>query len=273
MALKLKGCVVLIEIWTEEILGYNPQISEEVPGLIPYLIESRKPCGAVIIFPGGGYKVRVAHEKECIARWINSMGLAAFILEYRVAPYRHPVPLLDAKRAVRYLRYNAEKYNIDPGRIGIIGFSAGGHLASALGTDFDYGVAEADNPVERISSRPDLMILGYPVITFGEYRNYGSMINLLGENPDEELITATSTENNVTKDTPPTFLWHTADDSVVPVQNSLIFAEELSKQNVPYSLHVFQKGPHGMALASDDPEVSKWTQLCEQWMGSIGFLK
>jgi acetyl esterase/lipase len=152
-----------------------------------------------------------------------------------------------------------------------MGFSAGGHLASTVGTHFDDGRADAEDPVDRMSCRPDAMILCYPVITFGEYRHHGSMINLIGENPSDELIKLLSNELHVTPDTPPTFLWHTADDQAVPVQNSLLFAEALRRCGVPFELHIYPHGRHGLGLALGEPSVSSWTELCARWLKNLGF--
>lgn len=262
----------MISLWEEkDIPGFDPELSEHIPAIIPYVIDTQKPTGAVIVFPGGGYSHRAYHEGEPVALWLNSIGISAFVLEYRVSPYRYPYPLLDAKRAIRYVRYHAKEWNIDPDRIGVLGFSAGGHLASTVGTHFDLGDANSDDPIERISCRPDAMILCYPVISFGEFRHDGSMRSLLGDNPSQDMITLLSNETQVTADTPPTFLWHTANDSGVPVENSLLFASALSKNKVPFELHVFPDGRHGLGLAQEHPQVKVWTKLCEKWLKSIGF--
>jgi acetyl esterase/lipase len=224
------------------------------------------------VFPGGGYRIRANHEGELVAMWLNSIGISAFVLNYRVAPYKHPYPLEDAKRAIRYVRYNAEKWNIDPEKVGILGFSAGGHLASTVGTHFDLGNRLAEDPIERISSRPDAMVLCYPVITFGEKSEPGTIFHLIGEKYSEDLRRLLSNEIHVSKDTPPIFLWHTANDNVVPVDNSIMFANSLAKYCINYELHIFSDGPHGMGLAKDNPYVSKWTLLCESWLRSINFI-
>lgn len=263
----------MIRLWEKEIPGFMSELNGEIPCMVPYLLKTANKNGAVIVVPGGGYEHRAPHEAEPVALWLNSIGLSAFVLHYRVAPYRHPYPMLDAQRAIRLVRYNAEKWNVDSEKIGILGFSAGGHLASTVGTHFDEGDENSEDPVDRMSSRPDAMILCYPVISFGDYRHDGSMINLIGPNPPEDLRISLSNEMHVSGNTPPTFLWHTADDAGVPVENSLMFASALSRHKVDYELHVFPSGAHGLGLAESHPVVSAWTGLCEKWLISIGFLK
>lgn len=263
----------MIKLWDGGTPGFNPEIKQDFPSIKPYIINSAAPCGAVIVCPGGGYSHKAAHEGEPIALWLNSIGLSAFVLNYRVAPYKHPYPLKDAQRAIRYVRYNASEWNINPNQIGILGFSAGGHLASTAGTHFDEGDTNAQDPIDTVSSRPDAMVLCYPVISFGEYGHKGSMVNLLGEKPDEALKYSLSNENSVSNNTPPAFLWHTADDQSVNVENSLMFSSSLKKHEVPFELHVFPHGRHGLGLAQELPDVSMWTALCEKWFRGIGFIK
>ena len=262
-----------IKLWERETPGYNEAFSEEVPSLTPYIIDNGKVNAAVIVFPGGGYSFRAAHEGEPLALWLNSLGISAFVLNYRVAPYKYPYPILDAQRAIRLVRTNASSWNIDPDRIGILGFSAGGHLASSAGTHFDYGCESSEDTIDRSSCRPDAMVLCYPVISFGEYRHNGSMVNLLGENPDEDLRRSFSNENSVSEQTPQTFLWHTANDDCVPVENSLFLAASLSRNKVPYELHIFPEGCHGIGMAEEIPEVGVWVKLCETWLKKIDFYK
>lgn len=260
----------MIRLWDGEIPGYDPNLSDQVPGLRPFIIDSGEMRGAVIVCPGGGYQVLAEHEGEPIARWLNSVGVHAFVLNYRVAPYRHPYPLIDAQRAIRYVRYHASGWNIDPDRIGILGFSAGGHLVSTAGTHWDRGLDSSDS-IDAVSCRPDAMILCYPVISFGEFGHIGSMHNLLGPSPDQALISLLSNETLVAEDTPPAFLWHTADDEAVSVENSLAFAAALSRNRVPFELHVFETGRHGLGLAPDNPDVAVWTDLCADWLRRLGF--
>nr|WP_245629878.1 alpha/beta hydrolase [Domibacillus robiginosus] len=226
---------------------------------------------AMLIFPGGGYARRAFHEGEPVAKWLNRLGTHAFVVQYRTAPYRHPVPLLDASRAIRLVRHHAPSWKVDSERVGVLGFSAGGHLASTLATKYDQGMKGAADPVEQQPSRPDLLVLGYPVITFGEHRHDGSMENLLGAGSSGEQRLFLSNERHVTKETPPSFLWHTADDEPVPVENSLLFAAALSRASVPFDLHIFESGRHGLGLATDHKEASKWTSVCENWLRKQGF--
>lgn len=260
----------MIRLWDGEIPGYDRAFSDQVPGLEPFVLDTSEKRGAVVVCPGGGYHVLAEHEGEPIAKWLNDAGVHAFVLTYRVAPYRHPCPLMDAQRAIRYVRFRSSEWNIDPGRIGILGFSAGGHLASTAGTHWDRGMDSSD-PIDAVSCRPDAMILCYPVISFGDYGHTGSMHNLLGPSPDQTVRISLSNENQVTGETPPAFLWHTADDEVVSVGHSLSFAGALSKNRVPFELHVFETGRHGLGLAPNSPDVAVWADLCADWLKRLGF--
>jgi acetyl esterase/lipase len=243
------------------------------PSLTPYLLEGAGPYSTIIVFPGGGYRARAAHEAEPIACWLNSLGVAALVLNYRVAPFQHPTPLQDAQRAIRLIRYRAEEWRLDPNRVGVLGFSAGGHLVSSAGTHYDQGDPAADDPVERLSSRPDLLVLCYPVITMGQYTHEGSRTALLGEREQNpELVALLSNELQVTEDTPPTFLWHTAKDQAVPVENSLHFAAALAQQGVEFEVHVFEQGPHGLGLAPSYPGAGAWPALCAAWLERRRFI-
>ncbi|HUU12912.1 MAG TPA: alpha/beta hydrolase, partial [Terriglobia bacterium] len=209
-----------------------------------------------------GYQMlAMDHEGRQIARWLNSIGIAAFVLKYRHAPhYHHPAPLTDAKRALRMGRFGAAGFRVAPDAIGIWGFSAGGHLASTLGTHFDAGDANASDPIERVSCRPDFLVLAYPVISFTtEFTHQGSLHNLLGENPDPNLVEQFSNEKQVTKNTPPTFLFHTDEDDGVPAENSVLFYLALRKAGVPAELHIYQHGQHGVGLAPTDQVLSSWS--------------
>ncbi|MCZ8517704.1 alpha/beta hydrolase [Paenibacillus filicis] len=256
-------------LWPEGTPGALGQTEEDKPTLVPYLVEGGGPRAAVIVCPGGGYARRAAHEGEPVARWLNGLGISAFVVHYRVAPYRHPQPWMDAQRAIRTVRHNAEAWNIDPSRVGLLGFSAGGHLASTAGTQFDYG-KEAADPIERLSSRPDLLILCYPVISLTEMAHTGSRDNLLGENAEQEQAKQLSGELLVTEQTPPAFIWHTADDASVPVENALMFAAALRKKQVPFELHVYESGRHGLGLAEEHP-AGAWTEACAAWLTQRGF--
>ena len=242
-----------------------------------YPVPSAGPRGTVIVCPGGGYGVLAAHEAEPIAQWLNRAGLPAFILRYRVAPHHHPAPLQDAARAVRLVRSRAAEFSVKPDKIGILGFSAGGHLVTTLATHFDAGEAKAADPVERASSRPDAVIACYPVTSLQTFYHPGCLANLLGENPSKESLRELSNDLHVTPRTPPTFLWHTADDPVVPIEQSLLYARALDRHGVPFELHVFPHGPHGLGLSEgssyvgESPEVAQWTRLCEVWLAALGF--
>lgn len=266
-----------ILLWPAGAPGALPDQPADLPRITPYLVEGAGPFGCVIVCPGGGYGGRAAHEGEPIARWLNSAGVSAFVLDYRVRPYRHPIPLGDAQRAIRLVRSRAAEFRIDPKRIGILGFSAGGHLAGSAGTIFDDGKPDAADAIDRVSCRPDALILCYAVLSFGEFGHKGSMTNLLGPTPDEQLRQSLCLETRVTPQTPPTFLWHTADDSGVPVENSLLFAMALRKAKVPFALHVFPHGRHGLGLGREDrldpksQEVKQWPAICAEWLRAIGF--
>ncbi|MFC4320006.1 alpha/beta hydrolase [Litchfieldia salsa] len=244
---------------------------EFTPTISPYLVDRNDKHAAVIICPGGGYGHRAHHEGEPVAKWLNSFGISAFVLNYRVSPSKHPSPLADCQRAIRYVRYHANEWNLDKEKIGILGFSAGGHLAASASTLDHINFYDAIDQIDQESSRPDLAILCYPVISFIKHYHQGSMHNLLGEDPTDELRALMSLEQNVSKSTPPTFLWHTADDAAVPVENSLLYALALREQEIPLELHIFPHGRHGLGLAGQDDNVSEWTELCKRWLVKQGF--
>lgn len=264
-------------LWANGAPGAQGTGPDDIPTLTPFVPESAKATGAaMIVCPGGGYGGLADHEGAGYAAWFNEHGITAFVLKYRLGShgYRHPVMLQDAARAMRYVRANAAKWNVDAKRIGIIGSSAGGHLAATLLTHFDAGQPDAADPIERVSSRPDLGILCYPVITMGSFTHEGSKENLLGKNPPPELVELLSNEKQVSKQTPPCFLFHTWEDGAVNVENSMAFAEALHKQGVPFDLHVYQKGGHGMGLGQDAGDATKlhpWTTDCLYWLKVQGF--
>ncbi|HWC17590.1 MAG TPA: alpha/beta hydrolase [Terriglobales bacterium] len=263
-----------ILLWPNGTPGALGQRPEDKPTLRPYLSVTKPTGAAVIVCPGGGYSHLAPHEGEPIAQWLNSIGIKSFVLKYRLGSsgYRHPAMLQDVQRAVRYVRAQANEFAIDPSRIGIIGFSAGGHIASSAGTHFLPGDSKAADPLERVSSRPDLMMLIYPVITMGKFAHVGSRDNLLGKPPAPEFIELMSNEKQVNGQTPPTFLVHTLNDATVPVENSLLFADALRAAGVGFELHVFDNGPsHGYGLAVGDPAVGLWPKLCEIWLKKHGF--
>lgn len=214
------------------------------------------------------------HEGKQVAEWLNGIGITAAVLEYRLGPrYHHPAMLNDAARAVRTVRARAGEWGTDAKRVAVLGFSAGGHLASTVGTHFDAGKPDAADPIERQSSRPDLLILGYPVVALATpYAHQGSRNNLLGPNPPAELVKSLSNETQVTAETPPTFMTLTDEDKGVPAENSLLFAMALRKAKVPLELHIFEKGRHGLGLGGDDPAFKAWPKLCENWLRVHGFL-
>lgn len=261
-----------ILLWNQNVPLLSPGDDENQPTITPYFSNASEASAAIIVLPGGGYARRAPHEGEPVARWLRSLGISAFVADYRVAPYRHPVPLLDASRAVRYVRAHAAAWGIDPNRIGVLGFSAGGHLAATIATHFDDGEADAEDVIDCVSSRPNLAVLCYPVITMqGEHVHGGSRENLLGESPDEALVNHLSNEQTVGPDTPPTFLWHTADDASVPVENCLLFGLSLRRHGVPFELHVYEHGRHGLGILDEEAHVKEWTLACASWLKVRGF--
>ena len=266
-------------LWPDGAPGALGTADQDIPTLTPYFPDPAKATGAaIVICPGGGYGGLAGHEGKNYALWLNDQGVAGFVLKYRLGShgYRHPVMLQDAARAVRLVRARAPDWKLDPKHIGIMGSSAGGHLASTLVTHFDAGQPNAADPIERQSSRPDIGILCYAVITMGEKTHTGSRKNLLGDHPTPEQIQLLSNELQVTKATPPCFLFHTADDGAVPVENSLDFARALRQNGVPLDLHVFQSGRHGIGLGTpeNDPlKMHPWTRACSSWLRTQGFVK
>lgn len=265
-----------VRLWGGDAPGALGQEPADVPTLTFYPAPVGKANGAfVVVCPGGGYSHLADHEGKPVAEWLNRIGVGAAVLKYRLGPrYHHPCMLQDAARAVRTVRSRAAELKIDPKRIGILGFSAGGHLASTALTHHDAGKPDAADPVERVSSRPDFGILIYPVITLQDpYAHKGSRENLLGAHPSADLVESLSNERQVKADTPPVFLAHGADDAGVPVENSLRFAEACRKAGVPVELHVFAHGPHGFGMAARNPTLGAWPGLCAAWMGERGLTK
>ncbi len=268
-----------LPLWEGKAPGALGETPKDIPTLTPYL--SEKPGAAraaVVICPGGGYGALADHEGSHYAKFLNEHGIAAFVLKYRLgsAGYRHPVMLNDAARAVRMVRARATEWNIDTAKVGIMGSSAGGHLASTLLTHFDSGNAEAADPIDRQSSRADLGVLCYAVITMGEFTHQGSKKNLLGENPSAELVTLLSNELQVKANTPPCFIWHTWEDKAVPIENSMQFASALQKNKVPFDLHIYQKGNHGIGLGAkqkDSAAKHPWTADLVFWLKTQGWVQ
>jgi acetyl esterase/lipase len=266
-----------IPLWPNGAPGALGTSTNDIPTLTPYLCASNATGAAMVICPGGGYSHLAPHEGNDYALWLNQHGISCFVLKYRLGSsgYRHPAMLNDATRAVRWVRAHADDYKINPHRVGIMGSSAGGHLAATLLTHFDSGNPKSDDVVERQSSRPDLGVLCYPVITMGRFAHQGSKDNLLGKNPSPELVTLLSDELQVTANTPPCFIWSTEEDKTVPVENSLMFAEALRKNHVPFDLHIYQKGQHGLGLKDKPPfaHPHPWAADCLFWLTAQGFLK
>lgn len=229
---------------------------------------------AIVVCPGGGYMNLADHEGAPVAQWLATLGITAALLRYRLGPRaRHPAMLQDAQRAVRTVRAHAARWNVDAGRIGILGFSAGGHLASTAATHFDAGDPGAADPVERVSSRPDLAVLIYPVITLeGPFAHAGSRANLLGEEPGEDLVRMLSSDQQVSSATPPMFLVHGSADAGVPCENSLLMAGALSRARVPFELHIYEGGAHGFGMQPTARGVSPWTERCAEWLLARGFI-
>ncbi len=265
-----------LPLWPEGAPGAKGKEAKDIPTVTVYLPDSKQPTAAVVICPGGGYgHLAMDHEGHQVARWLKSLGVAGIILKYRIAPhYRHPSPMQDAQRALRFVRFHAKQWNIDPERVGILGFSAGGHLASTAATHFDGGNKDAKDPIDRRSCRPDFALLCYPVITFSDpFTHGGSRRNLLGNDPDPKLVELLSNEKQITKETPPTFLVHTNEDKAVPPENSILFYNGLRKAGVPAELHIFEKGRHGLGLGQKGMAFSHWPRLCEAWLKARGILQ
>jgi acetyl esterase/lipase len=260
-----------IKLWPEGAPGALGTDAKDIPTLTPYIAPNAQPNGGtIVILPGGGYVNLAAHEGDGFAQFFMARGVTTFVLKYRLgnAGYHHPIELGDAARAIRWVRANAAKYNIDPAKVGIMGSSAGGHLASTLSTHFDAGDANAKDPIDKLSSRPDFAILCYPVITMGEKTHAGSKNALLGQNPSPELVAELSNELKVTDKTPPTFIWAGVNDRTVPIENTLMYAAALQKNNVPYELHVYENAPHGIGLGNRSApfQFHPWTADLLNWL-------
>jgi len=267
-----------IPLWPDGAPGALGTNTTDIPTLTPYFPDDTNTTGAaMVICPGGGYAHLAPHEGNDYALWLNQHGVTCFVLKYRLGSsgYHHPAMLNDAARAVRWVRAHADEYKIDAKRVGIMGSSAGGHLTATLMTHFDAGDTNASDVIERQSSRPDLGILCYAVISMGEFAHKGSRDNLLGKNPSPELVQLLSNELQVTTNTPPCFLWTTFEDKTVPMENTMLFAEALRKNHVPFALHVYQKGAHGMGLKDKPPFANPhpWANDCLFWLKEENFVK
>ncbi|MDQ0076149.1 alpha/beta hydrolase [Arthrobacter oryzae] len=235
--------------------------------VIPANGEPLRESPAMLVLPGGGYERHADHEAEPVAGWLASLGIHAFVLRYRVAPHRHPAPLQDAKAALAWIRTGRHGLAVNRSRVGVLGFSAGGHLAATLAAGIPSGEESLDVP----GSRPDLSILCYPVLSFEAAVHQGSINNLLGASPSKEILAGLSAELTVTGDTPPAFIWHTFDDGAVDVEHSLRYALALRHAAVPAELHVYPHGRHGLGLAAGVPGVERWTELCATWLAGRGW--
>ncbi|HET7696033.1 MAG TPA: alpha/beta hydrolase [Vicinamibacterales bacterium] len=267
----------LLPLWPGGAPGAQGAADSDVPAITVYLPRTMAPgTPAMIVCPGGGYGGLAAnHEGRQVANFLNSLGMAAFVLRYRLGPkYHHPIQLGDAQRAIRTVRAKAAEWRIDPARIGIMGFSAGGHLAMTASTLFDAGATDAPDPIDRAGSRPDFAVLGYPVISMtASWTHQGSKRNLLGDAPDADVASKLSGEKAVTKDTPPTFIFQTNQDTAVPAENSVHYYLALRQAGVPAEMHIFERGPHGVGLANNDPALSAWSNLLANWLRGRGAIK
>ncbi|WP_419194653.1 alpha/beta hydrolase [Novipirellula herctigrandis] len=268
-------------LWPAGVPGARFTDQGDVPQLIIKLVESDTPTSAIVILPGGGYGGHaMGHEGHDIADWFASMGISSAICTYRLRGagnggegYGHPAPMHDAQRAIQTLRSRASELNINANAIGVIGFSAGGHLASTVSTHFAPVNDQSDDPIARVSSRPDFAILCYGVLTMGTpYTHHGSQRNLLGAEPDPRLVSSLNNATQVTGDTPPTFLFHTAKDQAVPVENSLQYYRSCVEASVPVEMHLFNDGRHGLGMAANVQGASQWPGLCRNWLKGLGMI-
>ena len=261
----------MFKLWENGTPLFDKNIPQEEPTITPYLVESDKPTGAVIVFPGGSYWIRAEHEGEPIAKMFNKAGISAFVLNYRLTPYNYPAELYDEQRAIRFVRHNAKKFNINPEKIGVLGFSAGGHLAVMAMQQWDLGKPDGDE-IDKLSCRPDAAILCYPVVSLlpEEFGSAGCRNNLLGSK-FIHLVKELSGQYSVEKNDPPVFIWHTADDKAVHVNNSLNLALKLRENEIPFELHIFPHGEHGLGLAENDDIVSQWAPLACKWLKKMEF--
>ncbi len=262
-------------LWANGAPGALGTADEDRPTLTIFRTTLRPNGTAVIIAPGGGYShLSMNNEGRQVAAWFIAMGVTAFVLKYRLGPrYHHPIELGDAQRAIRLVRSRAAEFGISPGRIGMMGFSAGGHLTATAGTLFDDGMANAADPVDRLGSRPDFLILAYAVISFDPaIAHKGSVQMLVGDAPDQKLRDELSPELHVTAKTPPTVLFGTNADTTVPTENSVRFYLALRKAKVPAEMHFFENGAHGGGLWLSDPALSLWPELLANWLRGRGLL-
>ena len=250
-----------MQLWTENMPYYDSNI-KFIPYLTPYIVEGARL--GIVVCPGGAYEGISAHEGEPYAKWLNSIGVSAIVLEYRVAPYKAPAEACDVQRAMRVARKELAQHGAQ--KIGVMGSSAGSHLAATASVHYDKSFYEPQDEIDEISARPDFTILCYPVIDMYEFRHDGSRINLIGKTPKKNEKDFYSLYMHVTDDTPPAFLWHTANHQVVPAENSMLYAMALSEHNIPYELHIYPDGSHGLGLAENNPYVSQWSEALKRWL-------
>jgi len=289
IAMLLSGCLSVcgaerptapFRLWEGDAPSALGKEDKDIPTLTPYWAAPEKANGAVVIvFPGGGYRNLAAHEAEPFAKWLNTQGITAFVLKYRLYPsgYKLPAIFSDAQRAVRTVRTRAKDWQLDPARIGVIGSSAGGHLAAVLSTQFDAGKPADPDEIERASSRPDFTILCYGFILFDQktMTDPARREMALGANATDEQGYFFAPARNVRADTPPCFVWQTVEDDKVTVDNALTFANALHTAKIPFDLHLYEKGKHGIGVGTKDPDPEKmhpWTRACVDWMKQRGFL-
>ena len=259
--------IATMNVWPGKAPGAMGEAERDIPTITVYVPQSaKKPCAAILICPGGGYGgLCSSYEGHDIAAWLDQFGIAGVVLKYRLNPYRHPIPMNDAQRAMRLVRSHAAEWGIDSNRLGIMGFSAGGHLASTVGTHYDTGKAGDIDPVERFSCRPDFMVLVYPVISMGQFTHGGSRRNLLGDKPSQALMDNLSNELLVTQDTPPAFLAHSVKDTVVNVENSRLFKKAMEAKGRSVTLFELPKGEHGLGCGKGE-EWASWQAACAKWL-------
>jgi len=262
-----------INLWEPKIPHYNGAfqigINNNAPTLTPYLLSGDEQRACVIVFSGGGYRDRAEHEGAPVAKWLNSLGFNSFVLNYRVAPYRYPAPMADAQRAIRHVRHNCIQYNVNPNKIGIFGFSAGGHLACVSSILYTSEFYEHSDEIDKISARPNAAVLCYPVISLIRHIHAGSVEELLGST-SSTLKESLSGEMIAHSETPPTFIWHTSEDSTVPVDHSLMLTQALRNKGVPVDCHIFNNGRHGLGIGASPrggvPLTMQWMDLCSNWL-------
>lgn len=277
------ACGQEVLLWPSGAPGAKGTAAVDKPSITPYPAVTKPNGAAVVIFPGGAYSGLAAdHEGKQPALWLNTLGVSAFVVKYRLGSsgYRHPIEMGDGQRAIRWVRANAAKYGIDPKRVGVLGFSAGGHMASTVSTHFDNGDASASDSIDRKGCRPDFSLLAYPVITMDKsFTHVGSRENLLGTTPSQALVDLMSNEKQVTAKTPPAFLFHSTDDGVVPIKNSYSYLDSLKKRGVAGELKVYDHGGHGYGMADGkggaptDAVLNTWPGLAGKWMDAQGFFK